>query len=253
MHILAIISGEYGSQHVQNIRKNGPSHWFVETWRAPGVFPPVIDYPEDYLPKELPQVDLILHFGEHRGIAELIPDMAGMTGAGAVIAPVDSEAWLPRGLAQQLRGWLEKMGVTCVTPKPLCSLTEVDFGVTRRRRIVYDDPRIAEFARYFGRPEFEMEIDPATRMITSVRVKRDAVCGCARYVAEHLVDISINDAEEKSGLLHHHYPCLASMGKDVDFDDTLMHVSGNLLRDSIGEQVKPYKQIQYIEPGIRSE
>jgi hypothetical protein len=98
-----------------------------------------------------------------------------------------------------------------------------------------------------------MEIDPDTRMITSVRVKRDAVCGCARYVAEHLVDISINDAEEKSGLLHHHYPCLASMGKDVDFDDTLMHVSGNLLRDSIGEQVKPYKQIQYIEPGIRSE
>jgi hypothetical protein len=253
MRILAIISGEYGSRHVKNIQRYGPSEWNIETWRAPAILPPIIDYPEDFLPKELPKVDLILHFGEHRGIAELIPDMAGMTGAEAVIAPVDNEAWLSRGLAQQLRGWLEKMGVACVTPKPLCSLTEVDFGVTRRKRITYNDPRIAEFARFFGKPELELEIDPVTRSISSVRVTRDAVCGCARYVAEKLVDISVDDAEEKSGLLHHHYPCLASMGKDVDFDDTLMHVSGNILKDHIGQQVKTYKRVQYFEPGIRSE
>jgi len=33
----------------------------------------------------------------------------------------------------------------------------------------------------------------------------------------------------------------------------LMHVSGNILKDSVGEQVKPYKQILYIAPGFRSE
>ncbi len=252
MRILSIISGEYGSRLVWNIRTNGPSHWIIETWRAPTIFPPVIDYPEDYLPRELPKADLILHFGEHRSIAELVPDMARMTGAKAVIAPVDNEAWLPRGLAQQLRGWLENMGVACVTPKPLCSLTEVDFGVTRRKRIVYNDPRIAEFARYFGMPELELEIDPVTRLISSARVKRDAVCGCARFVAEKLAGISVEEAEEKAGLLHHHYPCLASMGKDIDFDDTLMHVSGNILKDNISREVKPYKQVQYFEPGIRS-
>jgi hypothetical protein len=252
MRILAIISGEYGNRHVQNIRKNGPSHWIIQTWRAPAIFPLVIDYPEDFLPEELPQADLILHFGEHRSIAELIPDMAKMTGAGAVIAPIDNEAWLPRGLALQLCGWLENMDVSCVTPKPLCSLTEVDFGVARRRRIIYHDDRISEFARYFGRPELVLKLDPATRLIISVDVKRDTVCSCARYVAEHLVNVSADYAEEKSGLLHHHYPCLASMGKDVDFDDTLMHVSGNLLKDCVSIQVKPYKQIQYIEPGIRS-
>jgi hypothetical protein len=54
-------------------------------------------------------------------------------------------------------------------------------------------------------------------------------------------------------LLHHHYPCLASMGKDVDFGDTLMHVSGNVLKDNVAAQVKAYKRNQYIEPGTRSE
>jgi hypothetical protein len=67
-------------------------------------------------------------------------------------------------------------------------------------------------------------------------------------VAERLVGISADDAGEKAGLLHHHYPCLASMGKDTDFDDTLMHVSGNLLKDNVEEQVKPFKQVQRITP-----
>jgi len=238
---------------VANIRQHGPTTWKIETWQAPSIFPLVIDYPEDYLPKQLPEAELILAFGENKGIAELLPDIAQMTGAKAVIAAIDKEAWLPRGLARQLRGWLERMDVACATPKPLCSLTEVDFGVTRRQRIAYDSPLISEFAHYFGQPELVITVDPETHLIISAVVQRDAVCGCARYVAERLVGISADEAEEKAGLLHHHYPCLASMGKDSDFDDTLMHVSGNVLKDNVGRQVKPYKRVQYIAPGTRSE
>jgi hypothetical protein len=253
MNILAIISGEYGARHVSNIKNTGPSTWIVETWQAPNIFPLVIDYPEDYLPPSLPATDLILSFGEHKGIAELLPDIALMTGAKAVIAGVDNETWLPRGLARQLRGWLEKMEVACATPKPLCSLTETDFGVTRRQRISYLDAYISEFAHFFGKPELELEVDPETRLIVAAKVQRDAVCGCARYVADRLIGISADEAEEKAGLLHHHFPCLASMGKDVDFGDTLMHVSGNILKDNVGEQVKPYKSTQFIAPGSRAE
>ena len=43
------------------------------------------------------------------------------------------------------------------------------------------------------------------------------------------------------------------MGKDSDFGDTLMHVSGNVLKDNVGAQVKPYKRPGYIAPGKRSE
>lgn len=249
MNILAVINGEYGSRHVANISQYAPSSWQVETWNAPRTFPLVIDYPEDYLPSELPKADLILSFTEHKGAAELLPDIARMTGAQAVIAAVDNEAWLPRGLARQLRSWLEKMGVACATPKPLCSLTERDFGVTRRQRISYDSLLITEFTRYFGQPELKIIVDEKSHLISEVFVKRDTVCGCARYAALHLVGLSVDEAEEKAGLLHHHFPCLASMGKDSDFGDTLMHVSGNVLKDNVRDQVKPYLKDRYITPG----
>jgi hypothetical protein len=43
------------------------------------------------------------------------------------------------------------------------------------------------------------------------------------------------------------------MGIDSDFSDTLMHVSGNIMRDEIADQVKPYKRVNYIAPGTRSD
>jgi hypothetical protein len=252
--ILAIVSaGEYGQRHLANVRQYAPASWQIEAWQAPAAFPLVIDYPEDHLPERLPEADLLLSFAEHKGVAELLPDIARMTGAKAVIAPVDNEAWLPRGLARQLRGWLEEIGVACVTPKPLCSLTSTEYLVTRRQRQTYDDPRIAEFARYFGRPELRLVVDPHTRTIQSAEVIRDTVCGCARHVAAALIGVSAGEAEEKAGLAHHHFPCLASMGIDPDFNDTLMHVSGNIMRDEVSEQVRPYKQTKTITPGKLSE
>lgn len=253
MRILAVITGDYGARHVQNISTHGPKEWSIESWDAPTALPLMIDYPEDYLPESLPAADLILALAEHKGIAELVPEIAQMTGARAVIAPVDNEAWLPRGLARQLRGWLERQNVACVTPKPFCSLTGTHYDVTRRERLTYQDPLIAEFARHFGRPSFNIQVDPETRVITAAIARRDAACGCAAYAAERLVGISADEAEQEGGMLHHHYPCLASMGIDSDFGDTLMHVSGNIMRDEIGEQVKPFKRVDYIAPGTRSD
>ncbi len=253
MRLLAIVSGEYGQRHVENIRAHGPPDWAVEVWRAPAVLPPVIDDPEEYVPDTLPPADLILSFGEHPGVAELLPDVVRATGARAVVVAVDNVAWLPPGLARQLQGWLQDVGVVCVTPKPLCSLTDTHYSVGRRQQIEYHDPLIAEFARHFGRPDLRITVDPQTRRITSVEVGRDAVCGCARHVAKGLVGVLADDAEQEAGLLHHHYPCLASMGVDDDYGDTLMHISGNLLKDNVGAQVKPFKRVQYFVPGKRSE
>jgi hypothetical protein len=251
MRILAIISGEYGRRHVENIRAHGPADWQIEVWQAPAVLPPVLDYPEDYLPEGLPQADLILALGERPGVAELVPEVAQRSGARAVIAPVDREEWLPRGLARQLRGWLSALGVACVTPKPFCSLTETHYNV-RRYRVAYEDPLIAEFARHFGQPALRLEVDEPGETIVSVEVLRDACCGCARFVARGLAGVSVDAAEQEAGMLHHHYPCLAGMGKDPDFNDTLMHVSGNILKDQVAEQVRPYRHIVYIVPGERS-
>jgi hypothetical protein len=249
LRILVILSGEYGRRHAANIRENGPAEWQISSWQAPAVLPPVVDYPEDYLPDTLPPADLLLSFGEHKGIAELIPDIAKMTGARAVIAAIDNEAWLPRGLARQLRGWLDDIHVACVTPKPLCSLTEISYSIGRRRRIEYDDPLIARFARHFGQPQLDITVNPETQRIESARVVRDAVCGCARHVAQALIGTPVQEAEQEAGLLHHHYPCLASMGVDTDYGDTLMHVSGNLLKEEVRAQIKPFIKVRYFIPG----
>ncbi len=247
MKILAVVTGEYGRRIAKNVREHGPETWLFNEWTAPSHFPIVIDEPRDFLPNSLPAADLVLALGEHPGIAELLPDVAKITGAKALVAPVDRVEWLPKGLANQLRGWLKEIGVTSVFPKPFCSLTETSYGV-RGQRVEYDDPLIGEFAHYFGKPRVRVSVDPATKTITAAEVERDAACGCIRYIAEGIVGNRVDDAEFQAGMLHHHYPCLASMGIDSDYSDTLMHVSGDLARDAFGAAVKPYREIQYFRP-----
>jgi hypothetical protein len=252
MRILAVFTDDYGVRHIANLRLHAPPSWEINEWRSPTNFPIVIDDPADFIPAHLPPTDLLLSFAEHKGVVELLPDLAQISGAKAVLAPVDSEAWLPRGLARQLHGWLENIGVACATPKPLCSLTETDYLVTRRQRHPYSDPYISAFARHFGQPNLLLAIDPQTNQIIDAQVHRDAVCGCARHVAQQLVGVSVDEAEYTAGMAHHHYPCLASMGIDSDFGDTLMHISGNLIKDNVAGQVRPLKKIQYIAPGFRT-
>lgn len=254
MKILAIISGEYGIRHVDNLRANAPQDWSIESWKAPAAFPLIMDYPEEFLPPSFEPCDLILSFAENRSVAELIPEIVKMNGARGVVVAVDNEAWLPRGLGRQLIGWLARMNVACATPKPLCSLTEHDYKVTKRERETYESEVISEFAKYFGQPDIRFSVDDVTRTVSGAEVRRDAVCGCARHVAEKLIGLSVDEAEERAGLFHHHFPCLASMVKLNDYNhDTLMHESGHLLQENLAEQLKPYKQTKYIAPGTKSE
>ena len=255
MRILVVLTkGEYGLRHLANIQQHKPESWEIQTWQAAERYPLIIDYPEDHLPTSFAPADLILSFAENKSVAELLPDIAQMTGAKGVIVAVDNENWLPRGLARQLTGWLQRIGVACATPKPLCSLTQSDYKITRKERQTYGCAQISEFARYFGQPRLEIEVDPETRRIQSAQVEVDAVCGCARHVASGIVGQSVDDVEEKAGLLHHHFPCLASMVKLNDYNhDTLMHESGHLLVDNIREQIKPFQQTRYFQPGKLSE
>jgi hypothetical protein len=38
------------------------------------------------------------------------------------------------------------------------------------------------------------------------------------------------------------------MGIDTDYADTLMHVSGHLLRDDVAAQVRPFRTVRYLTP-----
>src|SRR5512137_2180018 len=134
MRLLVVINGEYGQRHVDNLRAHAPDGWQIEVWKAPRLLPPIVDDADEFLPPQLPSADLILSLGEHPGVATLLPDIAKMTGATAVIAPIDNAAWLPNGLARQVEGWLKRMNVVSVFPKPFCSLTETTYNVIRQKR-----------------------------------------------------------------------------------------------------------------------
>ena len=238
MRILTIVSGEFGLRNVRNIEENGPEDWIIHTWQAPPALPPMIDDPEDFLPDSFPESDLILSFAEIKGVAELLPEIARISQAKAVILAVNNETWLPLGLGRQLREWLDDIGVACATPRPLCSLTESDFGVTRHERIPFSSPEIALFARHFGKPDLKIVVDEMSNTIQSAEVIRDAVCGNTRHVAKQLIGLPTSEVLDKAGLLHKHYPCLTTMTKLDDFDhETLMHESGNQLTENIKDQL----------------
>lgn len=251
MRILAVVQGNWGRRKVDNIRTNGPEEWSLEVFEPPLALPQIIDDPDEFIPQDLPQADLLLYLGESPGTAQLVTDIAKRSGVRSAIAPIDNSAWLPPGLAKQLNADLNAMGISSVFPKPFCTLTTDSYNY-RGSAERYENELIADFARHFGQPELKVSVDPDTKKIDKVDVVRDACCGNARYVAHGLVGVSADDAEFEAGMLHHHYPCLASMAQesiDERLTDTLMHVAGYIMRDNVGEQVKPFKKpVQYMTP-----
>jgi len=229
IRILIAIQGYYGERMVENIRRHCPANWEVNHFTLPAGLPAIIDDADEFLPRELPAADLLISLGEHPGVAQMIPDMVKRSGARAVVAPADNRAWLPFGLARQIQKKLESMKVDMVYPVPFCTLTENDSR----------NPCIREFARHFGRPDVDIEFykDDKHR-IGKVTVKREAPCGSTRFVAGRLVGAWFREASEQAGLLHHQFPCMATMAMDREFEDTLMHRAGNMLKQTVQQSIK---------------
>lgn len=249
--ILAITQGLWGERIAAHVAAAAPDDWRVESWRAPRALPPVIDDPDEVVPAALPVTDLLLALGETSTLAQLIPDFARRCGARAVIAPIDRNESFPPGLVRQVESWLDGLHIPVVFPKPFCSLTESTVDVGRHSR-AYEDPLIRRFATHFGRPRFQADVDDGR--LARVVVLRDSACGCARHVADRLAGTPVDEALEAAGMLHHHFPCLASMNQDADYHDTLMHVSGHLIRDSLREEISEFlTPVPYWRPDGRLE
>ena len=235
MRILAVTQGVYGDRIVENIRKRGPADWEIEVYNPPRALPSIIDEPEEFLPQEMPQVDLVLLLNESSKVAQLIGGIAGLTGAKAVVAPIDDSSWMPPGLAKQLEQELAGMGVAGVFPKTFCTLTEEGCGY-RGSYVTYDNETIAEFARHFGRPKLKMTTSADGKTVEKFEVIRGAPCGSTHHSAEQMTGHPAEEVRYRAGLISHHYPCLASMQQEALDDslfDTLMHLSGYVMNDEV--------------------
>jgi hypothetical protein len=230
LRIFVLYQGHYGERVLEHIRRFAPTSWYVEAWRAPSDLPPVVDAPLTFLPLELPDVHLVLSVAQEASVAQLVPGVVEHTGAHSVIVPADNAAWLPDGLARQLRAQLSSAGVTAVFPKPFCSLTENSYNV-RKQKVTYEDPWISEFAHCFGKPAFCMVCEGGR--IMDVEVKRDTACGSARAVARELIGERLDSAVQRAGLLHHHSPCSAAMRVDPSLGEPLIQIAGDLMRRAV--------------------
>ncbi|UMZ72504.1 DUF166 domain-containing protein [Natranaerofaba carboxydovora] len=234
MKILAIFEGAYGERIINNIENNMPEDWWVTSFTPPDIAEPVVDYPEEYLPQELPQVDLILHMAENSQAPQLLPEIVDMSGAKGVIASIDDSSWIPPGLRNQLEKQLGKKGVAIVFPKPLCSINEGSCGF-EDSYYEYESEIIEEFSRYFGRPKFDVTLDEENK-IKKVEVLRGAPCGATHYTVKKIKGMSVDEVTPKAGLMSIHYPCLASMEFEKKKEgniDTIMHISGKIFNEEL--------------------
>ncbi len=243
MRILAVFQSPYGERIAHNIKERSPQNWNVDSFKLTMGLPPIIDEPEEFLPRSLPQSDLIVFLSEREQAPQLIHDIVNMTDAKAVIAPIDNSQWIPMGLKNQLQRELKSKGIGSAWPKTFCTLTKNCFGY-RHAAESYENATIAEFARVFGKPKFKITVNPETKIIESAEVKRGAPCGSSHHTANALVGTHVDEATPKAGLICHHFPCQASMQKeqiDKALYDTLMHLSGYVVNEDIEDQTKSFK------------
>lgn len=221
MRISAFTRDYYGQRIVKTIREKGLKEWLITEVNFSVKLSDIIDNPDEFLPKNLTESDLILFLTQDSGTIQILPRIAEKTNTKAVIVAVDDSGWLQPGLQFQIEKELCKINVPYVFARPLCTLTEIG------------NPVIDEFARYFGMPLLEIKLNG--ELIENVSVKRSSPCGCTFFVADRLKGIEKEKAVEKSGLLFHNYPCMASMKWDNVVNETLMHVAGFKIRNAVRE------------------
>lgn len=218
LRIIALVQGLFGERKVKNIKARAPKEWKVESIKLPKFLPLIIDEPEEFLPEELPESDLVLSLGEIPQVGQLVSEVVKRTGAKAVICPIDNNAWMPPGLKNQIAKEMKEMNVASAFPKPFCSLVETG------------DKYIDTFAKYFGKPILKIKCG---KVLDEIEVIRGAPCGSTHYMAKEAIGTKVEDAREKCGLIAHHYPCLASMDTDPEIGDTIMHKSGYLVMNEV--------------------
>lgn len=202
--------------------------------------PDLIEDAEQYLPKELPEVDFLLVVGIHQDLLAELPSFLKEKEIKAVIVPIEDPKWVPPGLQVQVLEDFEKFGIQAAFPKPFCALNanlneynKVGFNTTKERS------NIIEFIQYFkiGEPIVSFLLSKDGKSIEDSCVIQSAPCGSTYFIVQQLKGKYIYDNEtslnEKISKAHHSYPCNASMDQDSILRDSILHVGGYLVRNAI--------------------
>lgn len=209
----------------------------------PKTMPNFLEKASDYLPKKVAEADIAIAINVHPDILLELPEaLEGKVSA--LIVPVEDPRWCSLGLKRQLIEKCEKYGLEFSAPKPFCSFKP-------KKRIMKD------FYEYFslGYPVFEIEL--VDDVLDKIKVLKSQPCGAAWYIRIRLMKYKIESVRELWNLIseaHHSFPCTASMEKDPEYGDTLLHVAGYIARHSIdsaigyeGDEEIPEKLMEVVK------
>ena len=187
----------------------------------------VIDDPDEYIREmNLKECDILLLVAVHHDLLASVDNLVKATGARAVIVPIEDPTWVPPGLREQVKELLDGIGVESAFPKPFCTL-ELGEGELIDKFI----------ERYrIGRPICYADMKGDT--IGEIGPLRSAPCGCTWYVSQKVRGKSIDDTDALFDIIakaHHSYPCTASMSKDREYGDALLHIAGYNARFAVCE------------------
>jgi len=227
MKIYILSSGKYGKRIVNNLATTLSSE-MVGIHEVEEDLPEFIEDLTPYIPENLSESDLVIAVGLKGDINLIVLEVARKTGAKSVMISINDHTNLPPGLRKEIEE--DALDINVVFAKPFCSLKPTG------------DQYIDEFTQNFGKPELEIEFDQLTgnqdeeigaELIKKVTVKRDAPCGCTAFVSQELEGVPVTEAEFIAAEKFHNYPCLASMAKDPELNDAILHVAGYQIREAV--------------------
>jgi len=254
MDLIVIYSGEFGERVIGNLINYSTfciscadacthckeaKYGFADRIKGffklpePSLLPAFIeDSAGEYLPNEFPDADIAIVSEIHNDLLLELPLILKGAGIKGMIVPQESAAMIARPQVEEL---CDREGIEVAFPKPFCDL---------HLQPQDDKPLIRRFAEEFGigRPEVRVDVDKRGR-ITHVEVLRSAPCGSTWFVAKQLEGVEVEDKRELYNRIsesHHSYSCTASMERDREIGDTILHRAGYLIREAVEEALKTH-------------
>jgi len=189
----------------------------VEAFRLPDRLPLIVDDAREFIPEEAGSNTVVIAIELHANLLLELPHLMAERGGVALLVPQEDPSWVHAGLINQVSEACKEKGIECEFPKPFCHLQP-------------RTPIIRMFGEQYeaGVPEFEFEIEGG--VVKEAHVVRSAPCGLTRWVAERLPGTEATEEAivQRTRVLHHSRPCMATMNMDPTINDTLMHLSLHL-------------------------
>ncbi len=210
----------------------------------PESLPQVIDDPYKYLPRKLPNADIVLATGLHNDLYMELPELLRKSDIKALIIFREDPKDAPLGVVREIYDLCKDYGIEFEAPKPSCILRPNNKTI------------INQFIREFrlGKPLLEIELAQIAdiKKIVSVKIYVSAPCGTTWYVARQILNYEFKSFDEDElrkfydyiALHHHAAPCIGSMLYDHEIGDTILHWGSYIEREAYLRALGLNKQLR---------